>query len=167
MTDEKSPLDTALDLFVYAPLGLAVTAQEELPKLIEKGRERVSGQVTMARTIGEFAVGQGKREAEKLVRRVRASEPPRVTPPASTSPERAPAPPPPAAAATPPAADHTGNGSAPSPDSLAIPGYDALSASQVVQRLAGLSPEELEAVGAYEAATRHRKTVINRIAQLQ
>jgi hypothetical protein len=55
----------------------------------------------------------------------------------------------------------------PSPDSLAIPGYDALSASQVVQRLAGLSGEELEAVAGYEAATRHRKTIINRISQLR
>jgi hypothetical protein len=50
---------------------------------------------------------------------------------------------------------------------LAIPGYDALSASQVVQRLAGLADDELEAVRTYEAATRGRRTVLNRIAQLQ
>lgn len=51
--------------------------------------------------------------------------------------------------------------------SLAIPGYDALSASQVVQRLAGLATDELEAVRTYEAATRGRRTILNRIAQLQ
>ena len=50
---------------------------------------------------------------------------------------------------------------------LAIPGYDALSASQVVQRLAGLSPEELEDVRAYELHTRGRRTILNKIAQLQ
>ena len=50
---------------------------------------------------------------------------------------------------------------------LAIPGYDVLSASQVVQRLPGLSSEELEAVRAYEAASRGRKTILNRVAQLQ
>jgi hypothetical protein len=50
---------------------------------------------------------------------------------------------------------------------LAIPGYDALSASQVVQRLAGLAPDELEAVRTYEVATRARRTILNRIAQLQ
>jgi len=63
----------------------------------------------------------------------------------------------------------TGNGIAPSPPGpdLAIPGYDALSASQVVQRLAGLTAEELEAVRAYEVGTRSRKTILNRISQLQ
>ena len=50
---------------------------------------------------------------------------------------------------------------------LAIPGYDALSASQVVQRLAGLTPEELEAVEAYERSTRGRRTILNRAAQLR
>jgi hypothetical protein len=52
-------------------------------------------------------------------------------------------------------------------DGLAIPGYDALSASQVVQRLAGLSGAELADVGAYEAATRGRKTILNRVDQLR
>ncbi|MGH9063226.1 MAG: hypothetical protein ACRD0L_04505, partial [Acidimicrobiales bacterium] len=50
---------------------------------------------------------------------------------------------------------------------LAIPGYDALSASQVVQRLPALSGPELEAVRAYEAAHRGRRTILNRVAQIQ
>jgi hypothetical protein len=50
---------------------------------------------------------------------------------------------------------------------LGIPGYDSLSASQVVQRLPGLSAEELEAVRAYEQAGRGRKTVLLRVAQLR
>ncbi len=40
------------------------------------------------------------------------------------------------------------------PAELAIPGYDTLSASQIVQRLPGLSPDELEAVRLYELAGR-------------
>src|SRR4051794_32296256 len=68
MTEPKSPLEQALDLFVYAPVGMALTAAEELPKLIEKGRTRVTGQVAMARMMGQFAVQQGQRQAEKLVR---------------------------------------------------------------------------------------------------
>lgn len=55
----------------------------------------------------------------------------------------------------------------PGPGSLAIPGYDSLSASQVVQRLAGLSVEELQAVRDYESATRGRRTILARISQLQ
>ncbi len=53
------------------------------------------------------------------------------------------------------------------PADLPIPGYDTLSASQIVQRLPGLSPEELEAVRAYEQAGRARKTVLLRVAQLR
>ena len=57
--------------------------------------------------------------------------------------------------------------SAPTAVTLAIPGYDALSASQVVPRLEGLNALELEAVRAYEESGRGRKTVLSRIAQLQ
>lgn len=53
------------------------------------------------------------------------------------------------------------------PAELAIPGYDTLSASQIVQRLPGLSPEQLEAVRLYELAGRSRKTVLLRVAQLK
>jgi hypothetical protein len=50
---------------------------------------------------------------------------------------------------------------------LAIPGYDSLSAFQVVQRLAGLESHELEAVRAYESAGRGRRTILTKISQLQ
>jgi hypothetical protein len=50
---------------------------------------------------------------------------------------------------------------------LPIPGYDTLSASQVVQRLPGLSAEGLDAIEAYERAGRARKTVLLRVAQLR
>lgn len=63
-----------------------------------------------------------------------------------------------AAAVTTPAPDAAG---------LAITDYDSLSASQVVSRLQGLSTAELEAVRTYEAATRGRKTILNRVQQLQ
>jgi hypothetical protein len=51
--------------------------------------------------------------------------------------------------------------------SLAIPDYDGLSASHVVNRLAGLAPGELEAVREYESAHRGRKTILSKVAQLQ
>jgi hypothetical protein len=50
---------------------------------------------------------------------------------------------------------------------LPIHGYDALSAPQVVKRLGGLSASELEAVWGYETATRGRRTILSRIAQLR
>jgi len=50
---------------------------------------------------------------------------------------------------------------------LAIHGYDELAASQVVPRLDGLEPPELEAVRNYEVSNRGRRTILGRIAQLQ
>ncbi len=50
---------------------------------------------------------------------------------------------------------------------LSIPDYDSLSASQVVSRLRGLASSDLDALKAYEASTRARKTILNRITQLQ
>lgn len=171
--DEKTPLDQVLDLFVYAPLGLALSVREQLPKLADRGRQQMTGQMTMAKMIGQFAAQQGQREAEKALRRAgeRAEQvlgdlfgpdvvPERVPPADAVRREPArrddvPAPEPVAAAPAPPV------------ESLAIPGYDTLSASQVVQRLAGLAPDELAAVRDYEAATRKRRTILNRVAQLQ
>ena len=59
-----------------------------------------------------------------------------------------------------------GNGDGTESAELPIPGYDALSASQVVQRLVGLSADELAAVHAYEAAHRQRRTILGKIEQL-
>jgi hypothetical protein len=53
------------------------------------------------------------------------------------------------------------------PDDLAVTGYDSLSASQVVPRLESLTTDELELVRQYELANRGRKTILNKIAQLQ
>src|SRR5947207_3364384 len=192
MTERKSLFEQALDVCVYAPVGLAVAVTEELPQLIDKGRARVNSQLTMAKMVGSFAVAQGQREAERVVRNAtgRGSEGAPVSPQATqgTTPgdlDAAPwaprgepeptngdgattAPPPDGRRPTPIAEQDTGP-AMPAGDvgALAIPGYDALSASQVVQRLAGLAAEELEAVRTYEVATRGRRTILNRIAQLQ
>lgn len=61
----------------------------------------------------------------------------------------------------------TARRSAPAADSLAIPDYDSLSASQVVSRVRGLDDAQLAAVEAYESANRGRKTVLSKIAQLR
>jgi hypothetical protein len=58
------------------------------------------------------------------------------------------------------------NGSALAEDALAIPEYDQLSASQVVERLDGLTATELDQVRAYELAHRGRSTILGKIVQL-
>lgn len=264
MTEVPKPLDAALDLFVYAPVGLALTAAEELPKLAAKGRSRVNTQLMMARVVGQFAVTRGRQEIEK-----RFAPPVPGSSPGSSSGSSSPgssssspsgsglsedpeAQPPvtfdemtaangsgpglPGAdrveggddvsvstagdlatvtelpvhrrsagqrasessgagsgsgsrsgsgsgarsgsgsgsgsrsgsgSGSPSGATGTSESAAPAAEELAIPGYDSLSASQVVQRLAGLSGQELVAVGAYERAHRGRRTILNRIDQLQ
>ncbi len=54
----------------------------------------------------------------------------------------------------------------PDASGLAIPGYDALSALQVVGRLGALRPDELDAVAAYERAHRGRRTILAKVSQL-
>lgn len=181
MSDEKSPLEQALDLFVYAPVGLAALAREHLPEWIAKGRAQVTGQAALARMMGEYAVNEAQKEAEKALRQASetlsnltgsgessgpAPQTSAASPPAQPLERAEPVPvaAAPAAAPAPPAPPRP---PAPSVDALAIPGYDALSASQVVQRLAGLAGDELEAVRAYESATRGRKTILHRVDQLQ
>ena len=66
-----------------------------------------------------------------------------------------------------PAVDAAPGLPAPDPSTLAITDYDSLSASQVVPRLDSLAVDELEGIRVYEAATRGRKTILNKIAQLQ
>ena len=56
---------------------------------------------------------------------------------------------------------------APDPSGLAIPDYDGLAASQIIERLEGLDAGELDAVDAYERATRARRTVLGKIAILR
>jgi hypothetical protein len=62
VTERYSPLDTLLDVFVYAPVGLALVATEEIPKLAAKGRAQLGGQLAMAKVVGQFAVAQGRRQ---------------------------------------------------------------------------------------------------------
>lgn len=162
--DDKRPADVALDLLVHLPVGLAVSARHLLPALARQGRQRLSTQLAQARVVGQFSVEQarlraatayGRARAEGIERleRLAASELPTVPPP--PQPERA----------TTTATKRPTAG--PAGAELAIPGYDSLAASQVLPRLEGLAPDELEAVRVYEAAHRGRKTILGRIDQLQ
>jgi hypothetical protein len=201
----KGPLEQAIDVLVYAPIGLLFSGPSMLPKLVEEGRN----QAKAGRMFGEFAVRQGRAELKRRLASFeeqagetlriigsRDDNAPPPGPPGSGTPSSDGTP---SATSSSPAggtsagagvrtngARSTGTGTlggangasastataaavAPSPpvEDLAITDYDSLSASQVVTRLDGLGPDELEAVRAYEAAHRGRKTILNKVAQLQ
>ena len=150
----ETPLsERILDLFVFIPAGIAVSVAEEIPKLATRGRERIGVRVSSARAVGRFAVKAGRHEfirrsdglfhlAGDLSTARRSSSdtakskggvfeavPVRTAPqpPVRSWPSR-------------------GNGHVPAVSTLSIPGFDTLSASQVVQRLDGLNRVELVSV---------------------
>lgn len=169
----KGPLEQLVDLAVFAPIGLLLNLDEVLPQLVEKGQQ----QVQVARFFGRMAVRTGTEAARRRVGGTRRpsggsggpsdagsaapGEPAKVVPIRRVEGD--------AAAPAPAAGPVEAVPAEPAPDAstLGIPDYDVLSASQVVPRLAGLSPEELDAVRRYEAAHRGRKTILAKIAQLQ
>jgi hypothetical protein len=186
--DDNSTSEKALDLLVYGPLGLALYVRDTVPTFarvfVSRGRsevdsrrrkasDKVTEQVSNARSLGEFAVNVGAPKVrEKMEEGLRGArqfaeqafaglvvpdDGSTVVPGAApTRPDRA-------AEPTPPA-DRSARRAAAA--SLAIPDYDELSASQVVERLAGLPADQLAAVRTYEEAHRARRTILFKIDQL-
>lgn len=180
--DQKPPIERAIELMVYAPIGLALFARDVVPPLLNqfvaRGRARVEelqaqveNHVGQARIIGQFAVSQGtdqvKREVGSRLRDARSRGEQLAR---TVGLRREPGEPEPAAPAgqapAGQAPETSGNGSRGDASRLPIPDYDELSASQVVARLAGLSGDELDAVRRYEGSQRRRKTILTRIEQL-
>jgi len=158
---------------------------------VERRRRQADQSVTQAKTIGRFAVAYGpteiRRRLDDGVERVRdlkdgmfapSSEDTRRSEPATdASRHRTSAEPSvnvetatPAVPRSPSdlvaAADMTAQPPLAADRSLPIPDYDALSASQVVERLDGLAPPDLDAIAAYERERRGRRTILGKIEQL-
>ncbi len=147
MTEEERLSDQVLDIFVYAPIGLALEARELIPKLADRGR----GQVALTRLAGKVAGQRGQGEARKFldqlietVGTVLAGE-----------------------AGDPPITDEALLDLTDDAHDLPIADYDGLSAPQLLPFLPPLNSDELDTVLRYEQSHRSRATVINRIRQLQ
>ncbi len=195
MSDDggKVPVERAVELFVYAPVGVALYLRDTVPTFVNlfvtRGRSEVRKrtkdarrQVTQAKSMGEFAfefggpkilqkveegVSAARKSAETVLANLASSETEAVVKEAPSGPtgtERPKEPKPPPAPVPPAVAGDAG--SAAGNGVLAIPDYDELSASQVVERLEGLRREELEAVRQYETANRSRRTILFKIEQL-
>jgi hypothetical protein len=184
--DDHDAADKAMELLVYGPIGFALYLRDTAPSflkvfvargraVLDEQRKSVGDQLGQARAVGEFATNYGGPQVGRIVSdgltraRERAGEaidalntllssPTTASPPAPPGPDRdtdtASRPPV-------PTSSETGSGR-----HLAIPDYDELSASQVVEHLDGLSRAELDAVREYETEHRARNTVLGKIEQL-
>lgn len=128
------------DLFVYAPLGLALEAKELIPKLAERGR----GQVNVTRLAAMIGVRRAEQDARRLLGELGAALSIFLGTSAPTG-----------GVAEETAAD----------PGMPIPEYDALTAAEIVGLIDELTDEELEQVDDYERTHRDRVTVRNRIRQ--
>jgi hypothetical protein len=192
MTERKDRIEHTLEVLVYAPIGVGLYLKDMGPTFvnmfvargraeIDRRQAQVQQRTTTAKSIGQVAmafgvpmvkqrvekeVGTARDRAQSLLGSITGSDDTVGAPVARTEP--VPKAPPPAAKATPapvPADANGSNGSQADPK-LPIPGYNSLSASQVVERLAGLSADELEAVRAFEASNRKRRTILGKIDQI-
>jgi hypothetical protein len=190
--DAQKTTERAIDLLVYAPVGVAMYLRDTVPTFVNlfvsrgraelgQRRQQAQGQVAQAKAMGEFAVNYGgpkvREHVEKGIAMARKSaeavlggagdEFPDagddVPPPTRHAPSEPTAAP---SAASQPAGESTTASAAPKATTLVIPDYDELSASQVVERLDGLQAGELDAVRAYEEAHRSRRTILYKIEQL-
>ena len=176
MADKKDTTERAKELLVYGPVGLALflrdTAPQFLRMFVARGRSEVQQrgrdvgeQIDQVRAMGESAAADGGPEVLRVLAtglatlRERAEEAlvalsaavndaaPTTDPDDQVEPVRS--------------AGAGGSG----PD-LAIPDYDDLSASQVVERLDGLALTDLEDIRVYESAHRSRNTILGKIDQI-
>lgn len=185
MPDDHDPADKAMEYLVYAPIGLALYLRDTAPSflkvfvargrsVLDEQRKSVEDQLGQARAVGEFATTYGGPQVSRIVTegltRVREhtegaigalntllGNPTVPSPP--TTPGAGPSGAATAPASTPPATTDNGR-------HLAIPDYDELSASQVVEHLDGLSRADLDAIREYETEHRARNTVLGKIEQL-
>jgi hypothetical protein len=177
-SEEPTPVRRAIDLLVFAPVGVALTVVEDLPALINKGRQRFETDVRNARVIGQFVVNHGQRDLTQRVTKLFHSGGNDVTDAgtidAVTTDLQTTVPAPSASGTpSPPSPEAPTSSVKPAPDpadavavEAALAGYDTLSASQVVRRLESLGPDELRAVHRHEASHRNRRTILNRAQQL-
>lgn len=193
--DGHKAAERAVDLLVYAPVGVALYLRDTVPMFlnlfVSRGRAEVGqrrhqaeGQVSQAKALGEYAFEFGgpmlREQVEKGIAAARKGAEAVL---GGIGDERGPIAQPPEPAPTQAnstatkamqaksesavkSTDDAGEDAKPSATTLGIPDYDELSASQVVQRLDGLQAGELDAVRAYETAHRARRTILFKIEQL-
>lgn len=154
---ETDSAEQLLEFFLYAPVGLALEAVDNLPKYVERGKS----QVTIGRFLAKTAAKKGSSTLETAGEKV-INDLGQVfvdffgidlTPDDPIDADAVVVEP------TDPVE--------PVDSHLAIVEYDSQAAAQIVKLLVQLTPEELDDVEAYEMANRNRVTILRKITQLR
>lgn len=160
MTASKNPNpgDNLVDLLVYAPVGLALEAVDNLPKFIERGRS----QVTLGRFVAKTAAKKGTSSLESLGERLLNDAGQVVVDlfGIDLSPDNS-------SADVANAVVEDVEPVTPNDANLPIAEYDSQAAAQIVKLLPQLTPEERDQIAAYEAEGRNRVTILRKVEQLR
>lgn len=170
MSEQQPAVVRAVEIALFAPLGLVLSACDHVPSEVRRRRQAFENRVQLARFIGQMVVQQGRKEvAGRLeARRAGGDEPAgppqlRVVPaPAAERSDEVTS-----TAEQPSAHGASGTPTPPSAADLPIGDYESLAAIHVVERLATLRPDEREQIRAFEQAHRARRTILAKITQLQ
>jgi len=178
VTEDRRPIDLALDVFLYAPVGASLELWERVPDLAEAGRKRLSAQAPAAKMVGRFAVSAGMSKLEERLgdfaargrqaastEEAESAEKPDVD---DLDPRDAGSRPATARHAT--AAEQAAPGEAvagkKSTVDVVIGSYDELRAIEIVALLPTLSAEERAAVRVRELDGRARRTILAKLDRL-
>lgn len=156
---ERSPLDKALDVGVFAPLGFALEFRRLVPELAEAGRQQVAFSRSLGKaalsTLGKAAAAQARSSAPAAADTPKATEPKptKATPTKARPAKPKPTKPTPAKAAKKSGSSHAkGSGQ--------VEGYDGLTAREIVALAAAATAPQRAWMLDREQAGKQRKTVL-------
>ncbi len=140
-----------------------VTPFDQVPAVVE----RVQRELVLARFLGKIAVDQGLAELRSRIESAIFASVPGDDQPSRERPTADDAGQDTATTATPGDAHGETSIDLVDAEELALADYDHLPASDIVAKLGGLEPDELDAIERYELARRQRRTVLGKIRQLR
>jgi hypothetical protein len=138
----------------FSPLDVLGMVVDELSSLATSSCHKISQELKNAEAIGTMTVRVGgaavKKQVFEFLGLTKAQPAPSSTPSSTTS-----------------TVKERSDPEAAAVIDAVIPGYDDLSASQVIRLLDELEPDGLDAVDVHESGHRGRRTILNKVHQLQ
>ncbi len=159
---ERSPIEKALDVGVYAPLGFALEFRRLVPELAEAGRQQVAFSRSLGKaalsTLGKAAAAQTRAAAPKATESKPAA--PKAAKPTAAKPKPAAAKPKTSKPKTSKAAKPAKKSSGATKQRSVVEGYDGLTAREVIALSTAATAPQRAWMLDREQAGKQRKTVL-------